>query len=799
VEASLNDSSSPNSSNGGRPDQKSDLVLERWKIDLSKDSYELPPDLIAVLPTIYKRSIVLFRSLFTYAKFLPAWKLAKKLTVLRGPNKNSLKVKCRVVSIDRPRSGVDGLTARLLDDHGPVTEDFSFGTTESPAGSFSVIVSYRTNCDFRIDNSEALLSSQFLGMEEPFFQPSLGSGDGGLPDYMKGGKEIGSLPTDRRDYHVTADRTQAYGSLSTFHQVGPPTSSSPISALRDAKDFVHDSPSPPVHARHLPPHRIMAESKAVLRGVEGASGTSRRPSVSFKPFKAPSLSASPAQNEMLPPPPPSPSRNSLGKTAALGSLAQARSRNSVGSVPQSALRGTSAVPENAIASSASGSPRPAPITRYASSFSHRKGRLSSGGASRTEDDGSSGKGSISSAQPGSGILNEAGPGGSSGSVPTDDDNIADFVKMLDSKKNLKSFETATDPSGSDASTKRTSAALSKFQKMRESNNALSDSMSSSVLLHRSSSSSSRQLSSVPLVVGGASISTSSSPGKPISPHTPHTPAIPSGLSANSIVEYTQPHRNRSSLQRRQMREEIDTHAHPASDDTVQDNGTNAIDIPTSPRLYQTHARRSSSVVQEHRTLNVTDSMGDFLPFGIRSASMGPQDRPPPSLSALLAMQEASVEGNTAASAERSLQPAASSEDSHSMAMARQPSSSFERDDIGHHMPRGGGVAAGSLTSPYRPRIGRVGGRGATPPQGGSSCSSLEHPRQGSSGTNERPGSRQYSFRGMTTEDEEPLLFAMSELGAGRDSRRSLEERGGDSGGSSRRGSRRGARGDHAWS
>jgi hypothetical protein len=57
-------------------------------------------------------------------------------------------------------------------------------------------------------------------------------------------------------------------------------------------------------------------------------------------------------------------------------------------------------------------------------------------------------------------------------------------------------------------------------------------------------------------------------------------------------------------------------------------GTNAIDIPTSRRPYYPHARRSSSVAQQHRSLAVDE---DDLPFGIhRSISLGADDREPPS-------------------------------------------------------------------------------------------------------------------------------------------------------------------------
>ncbi len=798
---------SSGSSGAGKPTRarRTEVILERWNIELGEPPEESPADLGAILPTIYKKSIVLFRSLFTYSKFLPAWKFSKRLAKVRSKH-GALKVNYRILQSglwSRP-SNSDGLNIPLFEGVGRTVDTFSFGATESPAGPFSIQVSYRTNCDFRVDDSEALLSSHFMGMDEHFFTPSLGREDDHQPAYLTRGKEVGSLPSEKRDLGTRADRGQAYGSMSTFHQVGPPASSSPISALRAARDREPQTSSPSPPQNPLPNARSNAGSRPSSGTTEGASARPRRTSISFQPFKTPSLSASPLQGENALP---SSSRGSLGRTSTLSALAQARNQAAGNVMGPPPAKRSSNPPENAIASSASSSPRPAPIAKYTSSFGHRRARLSSGGGSKTEDDNnSSGKASAASSapKPGSGVLAEAG-GASSGSIPTDDDNISDFLKMLDTKKDLKSFQPPSDPAAAAASTRRTTAALNKFQRMQASNAALSESMSSSLLLHRSSTSSSRQLSSVPPMVAGTSMSTSSSPGKPVSPHTPHTPAIPSRLSANSVVHYG-PHRSRSSVR---VRPSSEGQPHPAEDipgdDGTRDPGTNAIDIPTSPRArpYQPHNRRSSSVAHQHRSLAVEEEMNDLLPFNIRSASMGADDRPPLSLSALLALQETSdVALAPAERIEQNLQPTASTEET-SAPMTRQGSSSLESRDEGSHHHR---LSAGtSLNSPYRHRFVRGGGgRGITPPQGSSS--SLAGDRGSGSGTSDHRGGR-YSFtRPGNFEEDEPLLFAMSELGT-QQSRRSLEEGrggfsvgasgrgGGDSGASSRRGSRGGL---HNW-
>lgn len=794
---------SPSSSaGGGRRPTSSEIMLERWQIQLDEPSVEIPKDLAQILPRTYKNSIVLFRSLFTYAKLLPAWKLSKKLSKPRSAHSHpKLKYRIREESPSDISSKGHSLTLPLYETTGDVVEDFEFDPIDSPAGALSIHVTYRSNCEFRIADSEALLSSHFMGMDEQFFEPSLGRNNNTNQKDGANRAEVGSLPPKRTDTVQRPGHGQAYGSLSTFHQVGPPTGSSPLSALRAARDMGSQSPTDRQSLKGLSSNRSAQGSRSSLRSTEGAPTVGRRPSVSFMPFKTPSLSASPLQTEQMGP---LLARGSLGRTSTLGSLAEVRTPSALG--PRGAVpsRGSPIAQEQAATSSGSSSPKPAP-TRYSSSFGPRRTRLSSGGGSRTDDDNnSSGKASIASsvAQPGSEILAEGG-GASSGSIATDDDNISDFLKMLDQKKDLKSFRTTSDKASADASTRRTTAALTKFQRMRDSNAALSDSMSSSLLLHRSSSSSSRQLSSVPPMVAGTSISTESSPGKPISPHTPHTPAIPSRLSANSIIEY--PHRVSSSGEDRLLQREAPRREERSRTNTSRDPNTGAIDIPTSPRPFHPNYRRSSSVAQQTRTLAMEDEL-DIFPFGLRSASLGADERPQLSISALAGLQEGSAEALSNVGHPGPLfGPAPNPEECNSAPMTRQQSSSLEnREDTGSLPQRG-------LT--YRPRIGRASGRGPTPPHGSISSLADRGSGSGSGSSDQRGGRYSYTRPTSTFEEEEPLLFAMSDFGAIQQSRRSLEEaRGGssagasdragrDSGASSRRGSRKIKRPDstgRAW-
>ncbi|KAK8210631.1 autophagy-related protein 13 [Phyllosticta capitalensis] len=731
------------SSRSGRPTQ---VILERWAVEVT-DNQKMDPETVrATLPNVYKNAIALFRSLCTFTRLVPAWKYYKH--VARNPMAQpSLPLRWRISNgmFKSPRR--DTLDLPLYPAAEQVASTHVFEPVKSPIGLLSISVQYRNNTGFRVEKQESVLSSHFMGMDDLNFSSSFHD--------RETGRVPGSLPTGRNFHQEQPDRGQAYGSLSTFHQVGPATGTSPISALRAAKDM--GSPeSPP---QKIPPnHRTATSSKSSLRDVAASPASPRRTSVSFQPsnpFKAGSLSSSPVPGSHIPPSPGA----SLGRATGQGA-GHTRNRSSLNALPQTALRtpsGHSLPNETAIASSTSSSPKPAPISRYSSSFSNRRSKFSSGaGGSKTEDDNnSSGKGSASSSA-------QRLEGGSSGSVQTDEENISDFLKLLEQKKELKSLN-RTDSASRDASMRRTTAALSKYQRMRESNAALSDSISSSLLLHRSSSSSSRNLANVPGMVGGASVSTSSSPGKPISPHTPHTPAVPSRLSANSIIDYDeQPHRSRNPRSRHDVEDTGDN----GSDSTAQDERP-GMAIPTSPRAWP-FARRSSSAAQQHRN-QLED---DTELFGMRSASLPTEDRPDLSLSELL--HKGTQESSSGAEGESSEKYAPETDPSPGAIIDPLVLRERPRSTQGTSSNRSGAHSA-TPSLAYRTRVNTSteSGRRSAASERGESDSGV------ASGRTSRGGSR-YSFSSRPVsaaanlDDDEPLLFTMSELGV-QGGRRSLEE------------------------
>ncbi|KAK7419965.1 autophagy protein 13 [Neonectria magnoliae] len=737
----LNSSGSSTDSPPGSSRRNSEVILERWRVDLKPTGLTPGDDFGPILPTIYKKAIVFFRSLFITTRLLPAWKFASQ-----GPAKHShpaLTPRIRILTSEPDRSRPDRLRHPIDGRSEPVTE-YMFGDLEVPVGRLSTFVAYRNDCNFRIDDSEALLSSRFMGVDENFFRPSLPQQERPRTATV----EAGSL-RDNRARQNANDLHQTYGSLSTFHGNGA-LGTSPISALRAVRPPGSDTSSPPgslpinndVGSPNSLPVGRHAATRPTLRTFEGSG---RRPSVSFQPFRAGSLSGSPIPRPAEADSPASP--NSFSRTAGIPSLQQARNRTSLTAGMPASLRGG---PPPGVDTATAGSPRPASTSRYSSSFTHRRGRSSFGGASKAGDDeqGSSGRQSLASsvAQPGSGLLAEVA-GTSSDSLQTEDDNISEFLKALDSKKTLKSFEPTKK---GESATNRTVAQLSKFHMMKDSNNALTDSMTSSAHMQRSSSSSSRQLTSVPSMVAPASMSASSSPGKPLSPHTPHTPhtpAIPSRLSENSIIDYT----GQGRITSRQGRVPENAPSGPSRESTITQDGTTAIDIPLSPRL-NSYQRRSSSAVQQNRALADEDETD--LAFANRSVSLGAEDREPPTMSILLGRQMQLEEESTAQGGlPGGFQPAAEIETAESSEM--MPQGLHEENPPEELIP----TATSSSPFGRRRYTGMAAAHRQTPPQSsrGSFTGSISRLARGD---DESVGG-------------EPLMFDLSEMDA--QGRRSIEE------------------------
>lgn len=503
--------SSPRSNRAGG--RYYEVVLERWTIELGDMGRYKASQLNDQLPNVYKKGVLLFRSLYTYARFLPAWKLHKRLS--RQPsNAQPLKLRFRIRqgTPNTTRSHKDTLHTPLCpsDLNNPaVAEHHDFAPLLCSAGPLTISIDYRSNVDLSIADAEALLSSRFAGLDAGISarHPGVSAAGRSLP-----GGAVGAEETAASLQRSRVAGGGAYGSLGTFHATGK--RESPVSALRH-RAVSGASDTAPSPERRVTPQSIPTSSA----GMDYLKNP---------PFKAGSVASSPRTHAASP----SPSTSAPRPSPLSGTSAHSK-RLSLNTLPQQALRNPGGITQDtAIASSGSTSPKPAPVHRYSSSFAGRKRWTSTSQSSRAgESATSSGRGSSSSSKEKSGQLareQASGTPGSSGSARTDEDDIAAFISTVERAKDLKAFTTRKPAAHNNVIN------LSRFKNMSLASSELADEMSSSSLVQTSLTPPSRRLSNVP------GLSTSSSPSR-MQPHAPH---VRSRLSTQSIAEEIGSEKNR---------------------------------------------------------------------------------------------------------------------------------------------------------------------------------------------------------------------------------------------------------------
>jgi len=635
---------------------------------------------------------------------MPTQKLLKRLTKVTV-HQNALKVCCRVKVGEAPSPRWDGLTLPLIDGESQVVEDYPFGMVDTPVGELHISVSYRKHCDFRVDDSEELLSSHFINLDERYFQPSLNSHQRTVSQPQSlSRKDTSSLQSALLNASLRHE-AQHYGGHTPLYSQGAGMNSSPSSAPRGQQVGGPSLSSSPADHTYMNLRSVQG-SKSSLRGT-GEGGITRRPSVSFmQPFKSPSLSNSPSADAI----PPSP-RTSVTRMSSTTAPIAARNRPAISPVIP---KGTPSY-DTPGPLGISPSPQPPSIGRYSSSFGARKPRPATG-QMKADDEMSSGKGSYSSSiqRPGSAMFSEQA------SKPNEDDKVVDFLKLLDIKQPLKMFSHGD-------SSKKTTTALVKFQQMKDSHNALSDSMSQSLLFQKSGSPSTPgKQSSMIQPLPASSYSPSSSPGNPISSYSSFMPTVPSRLSTGRTVVYSSRHQQADEFAHSQR---LPIVAGPSDDQLA---ATSPLDIiAPSPNSYQKHPYPSESGVYE----------GPL--YGPTSASEGIDGLSPSKLAELRLASEEDLPGRS---------PTRDSSDAHR---------EVREDERGVH--RGGFTVGltGSGSSLRRGRVHRGSGRGVTYTPPGVSQIYLNRD-QADSVSSDRPSLMGRSPKAGFGGEEGDLLFAMSD-------------------------------------
>lgn len=111
--------------------QRTNVVLERWTLQLVPPFPAVPPE----LPSVYKQAIILFRSLYTLVRALPAWGLHRRLVRRRaGGNGGGLRIIGRM-GMGEGREGEMGVEARIGEIEGErTTETVVWPAVQTPIG-----------------------------------------------------------------------------------------------------------------------------------------------------------------------------------------------------------------------------------------------------------------------------------------------------------------------------------------------------------------------------------------------------------------------------------------------------------------------------------------------------------------------------------------------------------------------------------------------------------------------------------------------------------------------------------------
>ncbi|KAI9319664.1 autophagy-related protein 13-domain-containing protein [Dichotomocladium elegans] len=144
------------------------ILLERWTLSLNHPL----PDSFVDLPSLYKRSIIFFRSLYSFVRLLPAYELQRRVRQFGAPNGISLGYRMTpIATYDESEMPLD---KSIVDGDGHDLQAYGFPDVITPLGTFRLQVLYRKNCDFRIeDSSEQDLSARMLDLNEHFFTPTM--------------------------------------------------------------------------------------------------------------------------------------------------------------------------------------------------------------------------------------------------------------------------------------------------------------------------------------------------------------------------------------------------------------------------------------------------------------------------------------------------------------------------------------------------------------------------------------------------------------------------------------------------
>ena len=443
--------------------KKQEIVLERWLIEFdANDVGEVVND---ELPSIYKQSIILFRSLYGLSRILPTFKLKKILSM----ENSGLIISNKIIEGTQQISskGRIGLSKSIIPHQMMTTENHithkQFQPIRTTSGTLKVSIAYRNQYRFSVQDSEQLLSNQFVNMDEPRRQSSI---DDTLP-----GEIIKDLHRKSIDLEMRKSLEEPSVKPIPKHHGTEIIAASPASKFSNSMSI-----SPCTSGREMSP------------SLKKPTPPTKLP---IQPFKIGSLSISP--------PPTGSTANSTNlerrisitsnKSTSNASLA-ALLRNPRGSNSSATSTGIPIVNQSSYPSTV-GSSFPRSVSsshghddqgdsstpRFSSSFGTRANRRFSNASNRQTTLGPSNQSHNELLATSAGLT-------TSTKAPLSglyaDDDISDFVKMIDSTADLRfahgSNQFLTSHAGNSIDQ------LNKFQSLRLTHQQLGENVSASVML-----------------------------------------------------------------------------------------------------------------------------------------------------------------------------------------------------------------------------------------------------------------------------------------------------------------------------
>lgn len=592
--------------------KKHEVVLERWLIEFDRN--DVSGSIIDELPLIYKQAIILFRSLYGFTRLMPAFKLKK---LMNHSKTKKLPLGNKILDGKKPISskGRIGLSKPIIPHQMLTTESHltqrNFAPIQTTLGTLKVSVAYRNHYQFEVSDNEELLSNHFINMdsiqqeteqeqeheqgpntvqvhEEQHHHPQQDPGQHAHPE--QGTDSISEIdhekfhgdmyhPDDDLEKSTTRSFNAASMSVSPFsskHSNSPPGVSVTAPKKITVPHYSAQRPS-------IQPFKIgsISNSPPNIAGSFGASSLERRISITSNKSASNASLAAMLRN---------PRSSTSSATTSNIPIANSSNTQHQSSFPRSVSSSHGQHDDN--------NPFSNPDTpRFSSSFGSRASRRYSNTSMRHNS-------SVQDTIPNRSSLGSL-VGLTSSGIPLSglyiDDDISDFVRMIDSKSDLRfsSYAHGSPNMGNSNVNHSESKLLSnssrqgsysqldvlnKFQLLKNQHQQLGDSVSASLILQHNKTSSgvnSRPSSRK------SSHSNYSSPSLPPGSYDKHMPSI------NSRLKEATPGSESGSVVSSQNNLDVDTYSNKSA--SSRQNSFHSNTLKTSNKKFATPVISTTTV------------------------------------------------------------------------------------------------------------------------------------------------------------------------------------------------------------